>query len=357
MKEHLTSTEHLAFRRIDKIIQLRKEPKHSALILLGSNTVKLTLALEHYFLSRQEVEKFTPKTLNPLYELSNHNSEHFHLLNLYEHHSMEAIVKALQFARDFVAQNALKLIILLDVKSYEKIQDEAHDFFSVNSFAYQFVDHAYTFERSQVAQSTELQSYIDKYHDYHEHQAKPEAKILIELLFNIAKEAYAFSLLSLAEEYYLKAYLMAKNHQFNYEQSVLAGNIGLIYRAKGDLEEALKYHKEALEIDREIGYTQGVASDLGNIGLIYRAKGDLEEALKYLKEALEIHREIGYTQGVANQLGNIGLIYSDKGDLKEALKYLKEALEIFKEIGYKAGIDIVQRNIDEVLEQLTQSKK
>ncbi|MBU7025309.1 MAG: tetratricopeptide repeat protein [Theionarchaea archaeon] len=115
------------------------------------------------------------------------------------------------------------------------------------------------------------------------------------------------------------------------------GNIGVIYSDKGELDEALKYHKEALRIDREVGYRQGEASELGNIGVIYRAKGELDEALKYHKEALRIDREVGYRQGEGNQLGNIGVIYSDKGELDEALKYLKEALKIHKEIGYKQG--------------------
>ena len=52
--------------------------------------------------------------------------------------------------------------------------------------------------------------------------------------------------------------------------------------------KALKYLEEALKIDREIGYKQGEASDLGNIGLIYKAKGDLDKALKFYEEALEI---------------------------------------------------------------------
>ncbi|MBU7046650.1 MAG: tetratricopeptide repeat protein [Theionarchaea archaeon] len=69
---------------------------------------------------------------------------------------------------------------------------------------------------------------------------------------------------------------------------------------------------------REIGYRQGEASILGNIGIIYKNKGDLDEALKNHKAALNIHREIGYRLGEANQLGNIGIIYMDKGDLDEA---------------------------------------
>jgi tetratricopeptide (TPR) repeat protein len=50
----------------------------------------------------------------------------------------------------------------------------------------------------------------------------------------------------------------------------------------------LKYLKDALEIHREIGYKQGEASGLGNIGLIYSDKGDLDNALKYLKDAKNI---------------------------------------------------------------------
>jgi len=107
------------------------------------------------------------------------------------------------------------------------------------------------------------------------------------------------------------------------------GNIGLIYSAKGDLDSALKYLKEALKIHREVGYKQGEASGLGNIGLIHSDKGDLDSALKYHQEALKIDKEIGYKQGEASDLGNIGLIYRDKGDLDSTLKYLKEALKIF----------------------------
>jgi tetratricopeptide (TPR) repeat protein len=80
-------------------------------------------------------------------------------------------------------------------------------------------------------------------------------------------------------------------------KSTALGNIGLIYSAKGDLDEALTYHTQALAIHREIGHRQGEASDLGNIGLIYQMKGDLDKALDYLNEALVILHKYNLTYG------------------------------------------------------------
>jgi len=130
--------------------------------------------------------------------------------------------------------------------------------------------------------------------------------------------------------------------------SAALGNIGLIYSAKGDLDNALKYHQDALKIDKEIGYKQGEAKQLGNIGLIYSAKGDLDNALKYHQDALKIHKEIGYKQGEANQLGNIGLIYKAKGDLDNALKYLRYAINTLDGFNLIYGRDIIQNAIDSI---------
>jgi len=347
MKEYLTSIEHLAFRRISKIIDLRRDS--SALIVLSANTPKLSTALDEYFLSIDEVEQFYPTSTNILYELSSISSKPFYLINLYGDKNIDAIIKTLQFSRDFIAQYELKIILILDTQSYERLQERAYDFFSINSFSYQFIDHSYSFDASSITQSSKLSEYIDTYNKYMQQENRVE-KTVAQLLFNIAKEYHEFSQISLALEYYQKALKIYQQEKLRFGESAVLGNIGVIYHNKGDSDEALKYFKKALQIDKEIGYTQGVASSLGNIGLIYRDKGDSDEALKYLKEALKIHKEIGHTQGVANQLGNIGVIYRDKGDSNEAFKYHKEALQIFKEIGYKQGIDIVQSNIDKINE-------
>lgn len=95
----------------------------------------------------------------------------------------------------------------------------------------------------------------------------------------------------------------------------------------------------------------GRAAAINNIGNIYSDLGKPDEALKFLEKALEIDRRIGYEQGIAIDLGNIGAIYSDLGKPDEALKFLKEALEIFRCIGAQPQIDLTLKNIGMIEEE------
>ena len=58
MKEYLTSQEHLTFKRIEKIIELREDD--SLLILLGVDTELLSNSIENYFL---EIQRYSPCNL------------------------------------------------------------------------------------------------------------------------------------------------------------------------------------------------------------------------------------------------------------------------------------------------------
>jgi tetratricopeptide (TPR) repeat protein len=192
----------------------------------------------------------------------------------------------------------------------------------------------------------------------------------IALLLNLGNAYYSLSRNKEALKNYNAILKLTKN--VNEEDALegkasALGNIGLIYKAKGDLDQALKYYQEALEIDKEISFRQGEANQLGNIGLIYKAQGDLDQALNIFQDILEIHREIGHREGEANDLGNIGNVYYLKGDLDQALKYQKEALKIDKEIGFREGeasdlgnIGVIYRakgDLDQALKYLEEALK
>ncbi len=77
----------------------------------------------------------------------------------------------------------------------------------------------------------------------------------------------------------------------------------------GDLSKAKAFYEETIRIsereDLRILYKndilQSKSNALGNIGLIYSIRGDLDLALKYHQDALKIDRKIGDRQGEANQ--------------------------------------------------------
>jgi len=128
-------------------------------------------------------------------------------------------------------------------------------------------------------------------------------------------------------------------------KSVALGNIGNIYHNLGKPDEALEYYQQALEINKKLGYEQGIAHNLSNIGTIYNELGEHDEALRRQEEALEINQKIEDEPGTADSLNNIGVVYTDSGKPEEALKLYQESLEINKKMGYEEGIANVFNNI------------
>ena len=160
-----------------------------------------------------------------------------------------------------------------------------------------------------------------------------------------------------ALEYYQQA--LEINKKLGYEQGIAhnLSNLGTVYNDLGKHEEALKFQEEALEINRKIEDEPGIANSLNNMGVVYNDSGKTEEALKFYQEALEINKKIGYEEGIANVINNIGLTYSSLGDTNLALNYYQEALKINRKIGYKEGIATNLGNIGLVYITLGQSKE
>jgi len=112
------------------------------------------------------------------------------------------------------------------------------------------------------------------------------------------------------------------------EEATVTGNLGLIYRTRGELDKAEEMHKKALEIEERMGRLEGMASDYGNLGLVYRRRGDLDKAEEMHNKSLEIAGKLGLQEIMASDYGNLGLIYQTRGDLDKAEEMFKESLKI-----------------------------
>jgi FOG: TPR repeat len=129
-------------------------------------------------------------------------------------------------------------------------------------------------------------------------------------------------------------------------------DLGNVYDSLGRYEEAISYHQQSLEIDREIGNRGGVAKSLGNLGNAYDSLGRYEEAISYHQQSLEIYREIGDRGGVAASLGNLGIVYNSLGRYEEAISYHQQSLEIDREIGDRGGVAASLNNLGNVYKNL-----
>ncbi len=116
------------------------------------------------------------------------------------------------------------------------------------------------------------------------------------------------------------------------------GDLGLIYRTRGELDKAEQMHRQALEIDEKLGRREGVANQYTNLGLIYQTRGELDKAEQMHRQALEIDEKLGRPEGMAAQYGNLGLIYQTRGELDKAEQMHRQALEIFEQLGHREGI-------------------
>lgn len=134
-------------------------------------------------------------------------------------------------------------------------------------------------------------------------------------------------------------------------KGIAYGNLGELYRTRGDLDMAEKMHKRALEIDERLGRKEGMAIQYGKLGRIYRRRGDLDAAEAMHRKALDLNTDLGNLQGTAVDYGDLAQVFRHRNELDEALTYLHRALEINENLKLQLGIAIVCGNLGLVYRQ------
>jgi predicted ATPase/class 3 adenylate cyclase len=116
----------------------------------------------------------------------------------------------------------------------------------------------------------------------------------------------------------------------------LSGALGWFWLSRGLLEEGRGRLADALSASGAGGRSRARA--LTGVGALTARRGDAENGRRHLEEAVELWRELGDRDELASALDSLGwpLIY-DAGDETSALAAFEEALEIRRELGDAAG--------------------
>ena len=157
-----------------------------------------------------------------------------------------------------------------------------------------------------------------------------ELKSEAEDYFNAAEHDYEEMRYREAANNYLKSIEVIPTMSAYLNRGISLRNISSYAQSEDTYISGLQMAQKKQDKDLEGAFR-------GNIGIVYRNQGKLEEALKSLQAALTIHIEIDNPLGQANTLNNLGTVYGDQSKLEEALKSLQAALTIFIEIDNPLG--------------------
>lgn len=100
----------------------------------------------------------------------------------------------------------------------------------------------------------------------------------------------------------------------------------VILESGGDLQEAERLAREAVEIGRPVMSAEPMGWLLHSLGQVYMAQGRLAEAREALEEALQARRQIGQPFTILATLADLGLLHLRQGQIEAALAYAEEMM-------------------------------
>jgi len=109
-------------------------------------------------------------------------------------------------------------------------------------------------------------------------------------------------------------------------------NIGRLFKMMKNYQKSIEYVNQSLFIYQKIEdsgkYSTGVTLCLKEKGSIYYEMGNLDKAIKFSEQVLNINAETGNRRGVANSLSSLGKIYFNSRNYEQAQSYLTDAIEL-----------------------------
>src|SRR5262245_38614938 len=277
-------------------------------------------------------------------------------------HSYKIAMAPGQYLQVTVSQQGIDTLVALFMPDGKKVGEADIEKATVRSETISAIAEApgaYRIEVRSAEKKAKTGRYEIKVEELREATAEDKYRVAAESLFREAEQLRQGTLEAkrkAVEKYYEALDLYRRAGDRNWEADTL-NNIGLVYRALGEMQKALEMYNEALPIRRAVGDRRGEAITLNNIGLVYRSLGEMQKALENYNEALSIFRTAGDRAEQAVTLSNIGVVYGSIGEVQKALDKFNEALPIIRAIDDRKGEAITLNNIGLVYWSLGEMQK
>jgi len=129
-------------------------------------------------------------------------------------------------------------------------------------------------------------------------------------------------------------------------------NLGYLEISMGNSKEGKELLERALHARREARDRAGEGITLNNLAFLWNRLGRASDAGQSYEQALAIRREAGDRAGEATTLNNLGYMLSSAGRAEQAKDYYAQALQLRHEVGDRVGEAITLNNLGHVLQRL-----
>ncbi|NOX47175.1 MAG: tetratricopeptide repeat protein [Chlorobi bacterium] len=134
-------------------------------------------------------------------------------------------------------------------------------------------------------------------------------------------------------------------------------NIGIINKAKGNYQAALRLFEESKHNFVELCDTGGIYACLTDMGDVYYKQNNFPLAVDHYYKAMELVLLFEDKESLGRIYHKLGGIYYKQKQYDKALKYHQKSLEINLEAGFKLGLSVNYNNIGNAYLEMNQYSK
>jgi two-component system, NarL family, sensor histidine kinase UhpB len=133
-----------------------------------------------------------------------------------------------------------------------------------------------------------------------------------------------------AENKFITILAMSKN--FPTKTAEINSNLGSVYLAVGDKEQASKYFFKALELYESQHNSLGIGETYSNIASVHYLLGKVDKAIEYQKKGIEVREIAKDNAGLVTSNNNLSQLYLLKGNTVQSLIQAKKSVAYAEEL-------------------------
>ena len=181
-------------------------------------------------------------------------------------------------------------------------------------------------------------------------QSDPEsANVESSLRYELGRAYFIRGDLDHALAYYQESLQLFERLGDKQGKAALLSAIANIYTTRGELDHALELYEESIKTKKQLNDKGEIARTLHQMAHIYVSKGNLDHALELYEESLQLKEQVGDERGKANSLTDMAQVFQTRGDLDRALALYQESLHLYEQLTDKLGKAIALHNMSSLL--------